>query len=227
MLLADRVCVVCVKYSSPKFNLGKLNKLLGQGSRRKVAEFSDTIHASGILRESCYAEYVCKTCQKKIKNGASVHSIQPQDVSYPNCETNCNPGNCGFDNILDIFKNKKKSGQNGFFIFEEAELPKISEIMSSLMVHSFGKAKENEKFRMLVLFRTKTNVIYRELPETKQTTIYSLEKSNCEVLAELANRIGLKLLVSGDLKVSVIQRNIKNRFHLGSSSNSRPWGQYG
>ena len=159
MLLADRVCVVCVKYSPPKFNLGKLNKLLGQGSRRRKAEFSDTIHASGILTESCYAEYVCKTCQKKIKNGATVRSIQPQDVAYPNCESNCNPGNCLYDNILDILKNKKKSGQNGFFIFEEAELPKITEIMSSLMVHSFGKAKENEKFRMLVLFRTKTNVM--------------------------------------------------------------------
>ena len=157
MLLAERVCVVCVKFSSPKFNLGKLNKLLGQGSRRNVAEFSEKILASGILEESCHAEYVCKTCEKKIKKGVEIKSLQPQEISYPFCETDCRPGSCHFDDLLSIFKNKKKSGQH--FFFEESELPKIREIMGILQIHSFGSVGGTGLFKKLVLFRTQTNVM--------------------------------------------------------------------
>lgn len=40
-----------------------------------------------------------------------------------------------------------------------------------------------------------------EMNETKQTIKYSLEKSNFEELGDLANRMNLKLLISGDMKV--------------------------
>lgn len=158
MLLATKVCVICCKYSKRKVVREQFNKILGKNSKRKHAEFSETIIASGALDDCCYAQFVCTSCEKQLKKGASLESIRPKDLRYPNCESNeCGPGKCEFDSILGIFKNKKTN--NSFFWFEESELNIVREIMSTLQVHSFGPSKsEYGTFRQLNLFRTRTNI---------------------------------------------------------------------
>ena len=159
MLLSTNVCAVCCKFAKRKVIREQFSKFLGKSStRQQQAEFSDAVIASGVFNDSCHVQYVCSTCEKKLKKGASLESIRPKDLSYPNCENGeCSAGNCEFDSILEIFKNKKT--KNSLFWFEESELVTIREIMASLQVHSFGPSKsEHGTFRQLNLFRTRTNI---------------------------------------------------------------------
>lgn len=160
MLLADKVCVVCCKLSQPKKVRERFNKLLGIGQKRKIAEFSDAVLASGALNDCCHAEFICSSCEKKIKKGVALESIRPKDVVYPNCESDdCGPGNCNFDSMLSVFKTKKSIKQQSLLWFEEDDLTTIRQIMTDLQIHSFGPQKsEFGSFRQLILFRTRTNI---------------------------------------------------------------------